>query len=187
MKENHNRYNLENITLNDIILHVVSRTLLSHKDLNAHFLEDKLRIFNHVHLGIATDTDRGLMVPTLCDADLKSLNQISQEVKALVNQCRQGTINPDLLKGGTFTITNLGALDIESFTPVLNPPQTGILGVNNIIQRVKEVSGTYKYYPAMGLSLTFDHRALDGAPAARFLKDLSVNLENFTVMLAGRG
>ncbi|HEX3046506.1 MAG TPA: dihydrolipoamide acetyltransferase family protein [Bacillota bacterium] len=187
VKENQERYNLENITLNDIIMYVVSRTLLIHKDLNAHFLEDKLRIFNHVHLGIATDTDRGLMVPTLFDADLKSLNQISREVKALVNQCRQGTINPDSLKGGTFTITNLGAMDIESFTPVLNPPQTGILGVNNMIQRVKEVSGAYTYYPAMGLSLTFDHRALDGAPAARFLKDLSVNLENFTVMLAGRG
>ncbi|MCL6591276.1 MAG: 2-oxo acid dehydrogenase subunit E2 [Firmicutes bacterium] len=187
VKEHQGRFGLENITLNDIILYVVSRTLLDHRDLNAHFLEDKLRLFNHVHLGIATDTDRGLMVPTLFNADLKPLNQISREARELVNQCRKGAVNPDLLQGGTFTVTNLGALDIESFTPVLNPPQTGILGVNNIIQRVREVSGAYKYYPAMGLSLTFDHRALDGAPAARFLKDLTVNLESFTVMLASRG
>ncbi len=89
-----------------------------------------------------------------------------------------------MLKGGTFTITNLGTLDIESFTPVLNPPQTGILGVCSIVQRMKEVDGEYVGYPAMGLSLTFDHRALDGAPAARFLKDLKNNLENFSILLA---
>jgi pyruvate dehydrogenase E2 component (dihydrolipoamide acetyltransferase) len=188
VKENQDRFGLEYITINDIILYTVSRTLLSHQALNAHFLEDKLRIFNHVHLGIATDTDRGLMVPTLFNADLKSVNQISREVRELVNHCRKGTVNPDLLQSGSFTITNLGALGIESFTPVLNPLQTGILGVNNIMQRVKEVTaGTYKYYPAMGLSLTFDHRALDGAPAARFLKDLTMNLESFTVLLASRG
>ena len=174
---------IENVTLNDIILYAVSRTILSHKSLNAHFLDDKMLVFNNVNLGIAVDTERGLMVPTLFNANLKSLNDISKEAKKLVESCQKGTISPDALKGGTFTITNLGTLDIESFTPVLNPPQTGILGVNNIIQRVKEVNGQYAYYPAMGLSLTFDHRALDGAPAARFLKDLKTNLENFSVLL----
>ena len=174
---------LENITLNDIILYAVSRTILNHRSLNAHFLDDKMRIFNNVHLGIAVDTERGLLVPTLVNANLKSLNEISKEAKKLVESCQKGTIKPDSLKSGTFTITNLGTLDIESFTPVLNPPQTGILGVNNMIQRVKEVNGEYVYYPAMGLSLTFDHRAIDGAPAARFLKDLKINLENFSVLL----
>lgn len=175
---------LENITINDIILYAVSRTIQNHKTLNAHFLDDKMLIFNNVSLGIAVDTERGLMVPTLFNANLKSLNEISKEAKKLVESCQKGTISPDALKGGTFTITNLGTLDIESFTPVLNPPQTGILGVDNIIQRIKEVNGEYVNYPAMGLSLTFDHRAIDGAPAARFLKELKTNLENFSILLA---
>lgn len=184
LKESKERLALNNITINDIILYAVSRTLLNHPDLNAHFLDDKMLIFNNVHLGVAVDTERGLMVPTVTNANLKSLNEISSESKALIDECQKGTINPDKLKGGSFTITNLGTLDIESFTPVLNPPQTGILGVNNITQRVKEVNGEYIYYPAMGLSLTFDHRALDGAPAARFLKELKANLENFSALLA---
>ncbi len=139
--------------------------------------------FKNVNMGIAVDTERGLMVPTLSDANLKSLNEISAEVKKLVKDCQTGTVNPDLLKNGSFTITNLGTLDVESFTPVINPPQTGILGVNNIVQRAREVDGEIEFYPAMGLSLTFDHRALDGAPAARFLKDLKISLESFSAML----
>jgi pyruvate dehydrogenase E2 component (dihydrolipoamide acetyltransferase) len=184
IKENKERLALENITLNDIVLYAVSRTLPNHKDINAHFIDDKMLIFNNVNLGVAVDTDRGLIVPTIFNANHKSLNEISREAKALIEECQKGTINPDLLQGGTFTVTNLGTLDVESFTPVLNPPQTGILGVNSIVQRVKEVNGEYVYYPAMGLSLTFDHRALDGAPAARFLKELKTNLENFTILLA---
>ncbi len=170
---------LGNITINDIILYAVSRTLLNHKDINAHFYDDKMVLFNNAHIGIAVDTARGLMVPTLFNANKLSLTEISKASKGLVEQCQQGTISPDGLKGGSFTVTNLGTLDIESFTPVLNPPQVGILGVCNIVERTKNGST----YPAMGLSLTFDHRALDGAPAAKFLKDLKNNLENFSVML----
>ena len=170
---------LGNITINDIILYAVSRTLLNHKEINAHFYDDKMVLFNNAHIGIAVDTARGLMVPTLFNANKLSLTEISKASKGLVEQCQQGTISPDGLKGGSFTVTNLGTLDIESFTPVLNPPQTGILGVCNIVERTKNGST----YPAMGLSLTFDHRALDGAPAAKFLKDLKNNLENFSVML----
>jgi len=184
LKASKEQLGLANITINDMILFAVSRTILNHKDLNAHFLEDKMLHFNNVNLGVAVDTERGLMVPTVFKANKKSLNEISREVKGLVEQCQKGTINPDLLKGGTFTITNLGTLDIESFTPVLNPPQTGILGVNTIVQRAREVNGEIEYYPAIGLSLTFDHRALDGAPAARFLKELKTNLENFSTLLA---
>ena len=147
-------------------------------------LEEKLLVFNQVNLGVAVDTDRGLMVPTLFSANTKSLCEISQAAKNLVKECQQGTINPDLLKAGTFTVTNLGTLGIESFTPVLNPPQTGILGVNTIVQRVREVKGSLVLYPSIGLSLTFDHRALDGAPAARFLQELKQALEHFTIYLA---
>lgn len=175
---------LNGITLNDIILYAVSRTLLNHKNLNAHFLEDSMRVYNTVNLGVAVDTPRGLMVPTIFNAEKKSLLEISNEVKKLAEACQAGNINPDLLTNGTFTVTNLGALGIEAFTPGLNPPQTGILGVNSIIQRAREVDGKIEYYPAMGLSLTFDHRAVDGAPAARFLKELAENLENFSLLLA---
>jgi pyruvate dehydrogenase E2 component (dihydrolipoamide acetyltransferase) len=125
------------------------------------------------------------MVPTINNASQKSLKQISDEAKQLAKDCKLGRINPDLLKGASFTVTNLGVFGVESFTPVLNPPQTGILGVNNIVQRVREKDDEYIYYPAMGLSLTFDHRAVDGAPAARFLQELGNNLEKFELMLAG--
>ena len=183
LKADKDRLGLENITINDMILYAVSRTLLNHKDLNAHFLENTVRYFHNVNLGNAVDTERGLMVPTIFAADTLSLNEISRRAKQLANECKSGSINPDLLRNGSFTITNLGTLDIENFTPVLNPPQTGILGVNNIVQRAREVDGEVVFYPAMGLSLTFDHRAIDGAPAARFLKELKTNLESFSIML----
>lgn len=184
VKENREKLGLEDITINDIILFAVSRVLPKHKLLNSHFLDDKTRYFKNVHLGFAVDTERGLMVPTIFNCNQKSLSQISKEAKELISLCKKGTISPDLLKGATFTVTNLGSFGIESFTPVLNPPQTGILGVNTIVQRPKEEDGHIKFYPAMGLSLTFDHRALDGADAARFLKDLKELLENFDLFLA---
>ncbi len=168
---------LPDINITDVILFAVSRTLPLHRHLNAHMIDDKIRLFKNVHLGVAIDTERGLMVPTIFNANQKSLGELSSEVKSLAEQCRTGSINPDYLTGGTFTVTNLGPLGVEAFTPVLNPPQTGILGVNSISQRVKETDDGHVYYPSMGLSLTFDHRALDGAPAARFLKDLKTNLE----------
>ena len=175
---------LANITLNDIVLYAVSRVLKDHKDLNAHFLGDKMRYFSKVNLGMAVDTPRGLMVPTIFAASDKSLNEIAAESKNLASAAQSGTISPDLLSGGTFTVTNLGSLGIESFTPVIYPPQTGILGVDTITTGIKEVGGEIKTYPKMGLSLTFDHRAVDGAPAAKFLKDLSFALENFSILLS---
>ena len=174
---------LANITLNDMVLFAVSRVLCNHRSLNAHYLDDTMRFFNTVNLGIAVDTDRGLLVPTVFGADKMSLNELSRAAKSVITDAQGGTINPDLLKGGTFTVTNLGSLGIESFTPVINPPQTGILGVDNITRRIKEVNGEDVTYPAMGLSLTFDHRALDGAPAAKFLKELCFALENFDLLL----
>lgn len=176
---------IENITINDMLLYTVSRTLLRHRSLNAHFLGEEMRLFDHVHLGIAIDTERGLMVPTIFDADRKSLAEIAREVKGLAEQCRQGTINPDLLQGGSFTVTNLGTLGIESFTPVINPPQTGILGVGAVTQRVMVSDGNEMINRSViNLSLTFNHQALDGAPAARFLQDLRMALENFTAFLS---
>ena len=174
------------ITLGDIVLYAVSRTLLNHPDLNANMLDDNnIRLFKHVNLGVAVDTPRGLMVPTIRNADQMSLLEISKAVKELAAECRDGAINPDKLSGGSFTVSNLGNMGVESFTPVINPPQTGILGVCGTIDRVRKAAdGSIEIYPAMGLSLTYDHRAVDGTPAARFQKELCSNLENFTTLLA---
>ena len=173
--------NLPPVSVTDIIVYAVSRTLAAHKSLNAHFLEDNnMKIFKDAHIGVAVDTPRGLLVPTIFGASRMTLLEISAEAKRLYSMCEQGSISPDLLRGASFTISNLGALGIESFTPILNPPQTGILGVCALIERRHDG----KIYQAMGLSLTFDHRALDGADASRFLKDLIIRLENFSAFLA---
>jgi pyruvate dehydrogenase E2 component (dihydrolipoamide acetyltransferase) len=181
VKANMDKLGLPNITLNDIVLYAVSRTLGKHPDLNAHFLGDSIRQFSSVNLGMAVDTPRGLLVPTIFGADALSLSGIAVQAKSVAEQAQSGRISPDLLSGGTFTISNLGVFGIESFTPVINPPQTAILGVCAITYRMNKSGAVY---PAMGLSLTYDHRAVDGAPASRFLKDLCAALESFDILLA---
>ena len=109
------------ITLTDMVLYAVSRTLINHKSLNAHMVDDKLLVYKHVNLGLAVDTERGLMVPTIFKSDVKSLSQISADAKRLANACRAGAVNPDELQGGTFTVTNLGGLGVEYFTPRPQP------------------------------------------------------------------
>ena len=184
LKDTDESLGLSKITINDIILFAVSRALKNHKDLNAHLINDEMHYFNGVHLGIAVDTPRGLLVPTLFNADKMSLAEISENTKILINKTKDGSIEPDYLQGASFTISNLGTLGVESFTPVINPPQTGILGVCTVTDKIKVVNGEIKPYKSMGLSLTYDHRAVDGAPAARFLMELKTILENFTAYLA---
>ena len=175
---------LPGVTINDIILYVASRVLLKHPLVNAHYYDDKMLQFKKAHVAMAVDTPRGLLVPVLFNTSDMSLSDISKAARESAEAAQNGSVSPDRLSGGTFTVTNLGTLGIESFTPVINPPQTCILGVNTIETRVKVVNGEVKPYQAMTLSLTFDHRALDGAPAARFLQDMVKSLENFTAMLA---
>lgn len=174
------------ITIGDLILYAVSRVLPGWPDLNAHMLDDtSIRKFNHVNLGVAVDTPRGLIVPTIMHADEKSLLEISNELKVLAAEARDGAISPDKLTGASFTVSNLGGFGVESFTPVINPPQTGILGVCTTVQRPRKAAdGSIQLYPAMALSLTYDHRAIDGAPASRFVQELCKQLEHFTVLLA---
>ncbi|MDO4573171.1 MAG: dihydrolipoamide acetyltransferase family protein, partial [Clostridia bacterium] len=174
---------LPKITINDIILFAVSRVLLRHEALNALCLGDTIRYYRHVNLGVAVDTPRGLLVPTLFHADEMSLREIALESKKLSAAAQEGQISPDLLKGGSFTVSNLGAFGIESFTPVINPPQVALLGVNCVVERVRTRDGRLTTYPAMGLSLTYDHRAVDGAPASRFLQELVKTLENIGALL----
>lgn len=184
LKAGAEKMGLNNITINDIILYAVSRILLDMKGFNAHCLDDTMRYFNTVNLGIAVDTERGLMVPTVFHAEKMSLNEIAKQSKAVITAAQSGSINPDLLSGATFTVSNLGSLGIESFTPIINPPQTAILGVDCVQKRIKEVDGEDVVYPAMGLSLTVDHRVLDGADAARFLQKLGFALENIDLLMA---
>ncbi len=187
-KEKGEKFGLEKISINDIIMYVVARTLAmpEHKALNANLIDDgkTMKYFKGVHLGMAVDTDRGLMVPTIFNADKMTLKELSATAKKLAKECKEGKISPDYLKGASFTVSNIGSLGIESFTPVVNPPQTGILGVCAITNGFNVVNGEIKVYPKMNLSLSYDHRAMDGTPASKFLVDLKSNLEAFTLLLA---
>ena len=174
------------ISLNDMVMFAVAKTVASCPDLNANMVEDNVvRHFTHVNLGFACDTPRGLIVPTIFNADQMSLLELSMEAKKLAAEAREGTLSPDKMQGATFTVTNIGSFGCEAFTPVINPPQTGILGVCNIQTKIKSAKdGVIETYPAMGLSLTFDHRVIDGAPAARYMSELCKSLENFMTLLA---
>ncbi len=185
IKANAERLNLPNITFNDIIIYAVSRVILNHKELNANLINgDTMRYFSSANIGIAVDTPKGLLVPVLFGADKMTLPEVAVNAKKLAKDAQAGTLKPDLMSGGSFTISNIGVFGIESFTPVINPPQTGILGVCALETRVKlGANGQIVPYQAMNLSLTFDHRALDGAPASRFLKELKEYLENFSLNL----
>ncbi len=185
---------LQGVTINDLILLAVARTLPLHPDLNAHFQGDTLTRYRGVQLGMAVDTPRGLMVPVIRNASQLSLREISGEAKRLATACLDRRIAPDELTGGTFTVTNLGGLGIESFTPVLNPPEVGILGVSNINLKPVEIASPLTarndepqvaFVPHIGLSLTINHQVVDGAPAARFLQALAQNLTNIDLLLAG--
>ena len=173
LKAGAEKMGLANITYNDMILFAVSRVVTNYKVLNAHYLnDDTMRYFKNVNLGIAVDTERGLMVPTVFGAEKMSLNDLAKSAKSVIGDAQSGKINPDLLKGATFTVSNLGAMGIESFTPIINPPQTAILGVGGITKRIKEVGGEDVTYSAMSLSLTIDHRAIDGALHLTHLESL---------------
>lgn len=176
----------QNVTLNDMVCFAVIKALKKMPEINSHFLGDSIRTFSKVHLGIAVDTDRGLMVPTLRNADDLGIEQLSAQLKALANSCKSGNIDPDLLSptAATFTISNLGAFGVEMFTPVINLPQSGILGVNTIINRPGDVGGgIIGFIPYMGISLTYDHRTIDGAPASAFLREIKEQIEQLNIKL----
>ena len=170
-----------NITLNDMVCFAVIKALNKFPEVNTHFLGESKRYFNKVHLGLAVDTDRGLMVPVIRDADDLSLTGLSNRLKAVAESCRKGNVNPDILapEAGTFTVSNLGNYGVEMFTPVINLPQSAILGVNTILPRPKDLGdGVYAFVPHIGLSLTYDHRSLDGGEATRFLRQIAIEIEN---------
>ncbi|MBN2657409.1 MAG: 2-oxo acid dehydrogenase subunit E2 [Spirochaetales bacterium] len=175
---------LQKITINDMILFAVAKTLPKYPELNEHFLGDTIRRFEKVHLGCAVNTEKGLLVPVIKDAGAYSLKGISEKGKELFGAAHDGKSNPDDLQGGTFTVTNLGSMGIESFTPVLNKPEVGILGVCSVNLKPVDRDGEVKFVPYMGLSLTIDHQAVDGAPGAAFLQELVKAIENIDLLTA---
>jgi len=171
-----------NITLNDMICFAVIRALEKFPEVNSHFLGDTTKIFKKVHLGLAVDTPRGLMVPSIQNVDDLSLKGLSSRLREVADQCRKGSIPPELLAStaASFTVSNLGNYGVEMFTPIINLPQAAILGVNTIIYRPADLgNGAFGFIPVIGLSLTYDHRAIDGGQATLFLKEIKNQIENF--------
>jgi pyruvate dehydrogenase E2 component (dihydrolipoamide acetyltransferase) len=173
------------VTIGDLVLFAVSRVLPRFPSANATLEKGVLRTYERVHLALAVDTPRGLLVPVIRNADRLSLRELSAEAKRLAGACQSGSIHPDELSGGTFTVSNLGAFGIESFTPVLYAPQVAILGVDAISQRaVPRPDGSVGFEPRIGLSLTVDHQIIDGAPAARLLKAFADGIADLDLLLA---
>ncbi|HEX2975701.1 MAG TPA: dihydrolipoamide acetyltransferase family protein [Bacteroidales bacterium] len=172
----------QDVTLNDMICWCVIRALEKYPEANSHFLDDKIRTFGKVHLGLAVDTSRGLMVPALKNASDMNLSALSRELKSIADSCRKGNVSPELLQSNaaSFTVSNLGNYGVEMFTPVINLPQAAILGVCTIIHRPADLgNNTFGFVPYIGLSLTYDHRAIDGGPATSFLREIKEQIEKF--------
>ncbi len=173
-----------NITINDFVCFAVIKALQKFPNINSHCLGDAMRIFKTVNLGCAVDTERGLMVPVIKNADELNIIGLSKELKKAADACKKGSFNPDLLasEAGSFTVSNLGGYGVEWFTPIINVPQSAILGVGTIVARPKDLgAGVYAFVPYLGLSLTYDHRAIDGGEATRFLKQVATEIETLEV------
>ncbi len=173
-------------TYTDLFARLVAVALGEFPDLNASLMDASIVRHASVHLGVAVDTERGLLVPVIRDAHTKSVQTIAGESARLIGQARAGKASLDDLKGGTFTLTNLGMYDIDAFTPIINLPECAILGIGRIVARpvvVNEEAETVAVRKMVALSLTFDHRVVDGAPAARFLKRIKQFVEQPLVWL----
>ena len=172
------------VNINDLVMFAVIKVLPNHPIINSLMLGDKIRYYENIHLGFAVDTPRGLMVPTIKNAQNLSLINLSNEVKRLANACRDNKVQVEELSGGTFTITNLGNFGIDNFTPVINLPQTAILGVSRINLKPMQIGSEIKFIPHIGLSLTINHQVIDGVAGAKFLQDLAVAIKEINLLIA---
>ncbi|MGO9310735.1 MAG: dihydrolipoamide acetyltransferase family protein [Spirochaetia bacterium] len=174
---------------NDIFAKIAAHALVEHPQLNARFEGDSIVRSSSVHIAIAVDTDRGLIAPVVRDVQAKPLRQVARESAELIARARDGHARAEELRGGTFTITNLGMYEIDAFTPIINVPDCAILGVGRIVARqvvTDAEAGQVAIRRMVVLSLTFDHRLVDGAPAARFLQAIKRFVEKPYLWLAGR-
>jgi pyruvate dehydrogenase E2 component (dihydrolipoamide acetyltransferase) len=161
-----------------LVVKAAARALKEHPRLNAVQSEDRVQLVDRVNIGIAVALEEGLITPVIQDADLKNLAELAAEGRELAAKTREGRAKPEEVTGGTFTITNLGAYDIDGFTPIINPPQVAILGVGRVVEKPIIEYGQIAKGAMMYLSLTFDHRVVDGAPAAEFLQTVKKRLED---------
>jgi pyruvate dehydrogenase E2 component (dihydrolipoamide acetyltransferase) len=152
---------------------IVSLALRKHPMLNSTLSEDGIHILNQINIGVAIALDEGLIVPVVRDIDKKGLSEISKEIEEMVQKARDKSLTPEAVHGGTFTLTNLGMFGVDTFTPIINPPQCAILGVGRIVKKPVVINNEIVIRSMMCLSLSFDHRIVDGAPAAKFLQTIS--------------
>lgn len=165
------------VTVTGFVGRAAVAALGRHPGLNAHLGEAALTMFGTVHLGIPVDAPAGLIVPVVRDAGALDAGTLTHSIAAMAAKAREGTVTPDEVTDATFTISSLGAFGVGHFTPILDPPQVAVLGVGCIREQVVQVAGAFVVEPVLYLSLTFDHAALDGAPAARYLADLVTELQ----------
>ena len=172
------------VSYTDLLVKFVAKALTEFPLLNCSVQDNKIIYKHYVNMGVAVALDNGLVVPNIIDADKKSLTEISAEVKEMAKLAREGKLPPEKLSGGTFTITNLGMYGIESFSPIINQPEVAILGVNTMEDKVVVRNGEICIRPIMNLSLTADHRVVDGSVAAQFLQRVKSLMENPALILA---
>ena len=172
------------VSYNDMIIKAVSIALKQHPQVNSQWFDDKMRLNNHVHIGVAVAVPDGLVVPVVEFANEKSLQQINAEVKELAGKARNKKLKPEEMQGSTFTISNLGMFGITNFTSIINQPNSAILSVGTIVEKPVVKNGEIVVGHTMKLTLACDHRTVDGATGAAFLKDLKTYIENPVTMLA---
>jgi pyruvate dehydrogenase E2 component (dihydrolipoamide acetyltransferase) len=166
------------VSFNDIILKAVATALVQHPECNAHWLGDRIREFNGVHLGMAVATDDGLIVPVIFDADAKGLRAIAAEARELAKRARDRKLKPEEYTGSTFSVSNLGMFGIDQFTAIINPPEAGILAIGAIEKKPVVIKGEVVLRSRLRVTMSCDHRVIDGAIGARFLQTLRRLLEN---------
>jgi pyruvate dehydrogenase E2 component (dihydrolipoamide acetyltransferase) len=175
---------VRDVTINDLVMFCAIRALRETPELNVTFVDGRLVKHSNIHLAFACDTPRGLVAPVIRDADDRSIRELAAETRELTAQAVAGTIAPAHLSGATFTISNLGGLGVESFTPLVNPPQVAILGIGSIQLKPVRKEGQVAFIDAIGLSLTCDHQIIDGAPGARFLQTVAQKIETVEALCA---
>lgn len=171
------------VSFNDIVIKAVALALTKHRTCNAWFQEDHIRYWNEVHLGMAVAVEDGLITPVIRDADRKSLVEIGTESREMAERARNRRLKPEEYTGATFSVSNLGMFDIDQFTAVINPPESGIVAVGSIVEKAVVVGGSVVPRRRLRLTMSCDHRVIDGATGAQFLKTLKQMLENPLAML----
>jgi len=165
------------LSYTEMLVKAVALALCEHRIVNATLDGEQIKVFEDINVGVAVAAEKGLVVPVIRNADRKSLNEIASVLQTLVEKARQGELAKNDVTGGTFTITNLGMYGVDVFIPIINPPETAILGVGRVVEKPVAVNGQVTVRPMMQLSLAYDHRIVDGGPAAQFLQTVKKTLE----------